>query len=63
MNPEILNELYAGAGEGVGDPTVIKQKMRQAASRLFEERTRRRFGFGSRFRFRSRSRRRHRSGR
>jgi ribonuclease J len=38
----VLEALERLAGEGIGDPTVVKQKMRQAASRLFEERTRRR---------------------
>jgi ribonuclease J len=38
----VLDNLEKLAAEGVNDRTIMKQKMRQAASRLFEERTKRR---------------------
>jgi len=38
----ILASLEQLAAEGVGDPSIMKQRMRQAASRLFDERTQRR---------------------
>jgi ribonuclease J len=38
----IMDNLEKLAAEGVNDPSIIKQRMRQAASRLFEERTQRR---------------------
>jgi ribonuclease J len=38
----ILASLDQLAAEGVGDPSIMKQRMRQAASRLFDERTQRR---------------------
>jgi ribonuclease J len=38
----VLDNLEKLAAEGVSDRTIMKQKMRQGASRLFEERTKRR---------------------
>jgi ribonuclease J len=38
----VLDNLEKLAAEGVSDRTIMKQRMRQAASRLFEERTKRR---------------------
>jgi ribonuclease J len=38
----VMDNLEKLAAEGVNDPSIIKQRMRQAASRLFEERTQRR---------------------
>jgi ribonuclease J len=38
----ILTSLEQLAAEGVGDPSIMKQRMRQTASRLFDERTQRR---------------------
>ena len=38
----VIDSLEKLAAEGVNDPSIIKQRMRQAASRLFDERTQRR---------------------
>jgi ribonuclease J len=38
----IVTALEKLAGEGVNDLSIMKQRMRQAASRLFDERTQRR---------------------
>ena len=38
----VVDSLEKLAAEGVNDPSIIKQRMRQAASRLFDERTQRR---------------------
>jgi ribonuclease J len=39
---QVLAALDRAAAEGVSDPTILKQRMREVASQLFRERTQRR---------------------
>jgi ribonuclease J len=39
---QVLASLDRAAAEGVSDPTILKQRMREVASALFRERTQRR---------------------